>query len=496
MYLKTLNILIAEWIKIPVQGLSPLLERKIHERLVFTNPDYEARNIRGEWLGSISPQINCLQKTSRHYLLPRGFLDQLIELCKKCQQPYRITDRRRLLEPAAIEFHGQLKDYQQEAAEAVFSKDFTTLVGGHKSGKTVIALYILAQRCQPALILIPKLELLGGWLNKIENFLQIPSAEVGLIVEGTCRVGKDITIAHTGEIARHWRAIRDQIGFLILDECQRCPSKVFTNIISKFDSRYMLGLANTTQRKDRLSKFIFYYIGDVIYSIDEKDAKEGRGIIHAHIVARTTDFDFPYHSRVDFTPMLDALMRDRHRNRVIAGDIEAQLRETPGPMLVLSGGEEQDEALRAELEKRGIAVVNYSAPPGEEGSEEECNPYGVDYGDDEEDVAPLVHESLSRGPVAVLMSPETFARCFRDFNAHVLFLTVPLFFRSRLAFAIRNLGASRRQSGNGPADRLDGPANRLKIYDYVDHRVGLLENYFRMRSYSYGVHPDVLLGRS
>jgi len=37
---------------------------------------------------------------------------------------------------------------------------------------------------------------------------------------------------------------------------------------------------------------------------------------------------------------------------------------------------------------------------------------------------------------------------------------------------------------------------RFKIYDYVDRRIGLLENYFRMRSYNYGVHPDVLLSSS
>jgi hypothetical protein len=35
--------------------------------------------------------------------------------------------------------------------------------------------------------------------------------------------------------------------------------------------------------------------------------------------------------------------------------------------------------------------------------------------------------------------------------------------------------------------------SRLTIYDYVDSRVGILDNYFRMRSYNYGVHPDLLL---
>ena len=46
----------------------------------------------------------------------------------------------------------------------------------------------------------------------------------------------------------------------------------------------------------------------------------------------------------------------------------------------------------------------------------------------------------------------------------------------------------------GTCARMRDPADcGLTIYDYVDTRVGILDNYFRMRSYSYGVHPDLLL---
>jgi len=249
MFVKTLNIVLADWIRIPGEGLTPLLERKIHERLVFTNPDYELRHNRGEWIGNIPPQISCMRQKGRNYLLPRGFLDQFLELCKKFQQPFRIVDRRRFLDPVPIEFHGQLKSYQQDAAEAVLEHDFGTLVGGHKSGKTVIALYTIAQRQQPTLILLPKLDLLEGWLTKIENFLQIPRSEVGIFASGSHEIGEQITIAHSGEMMRYWRKIVEQVGYLILDECQRAPSKAFTHLIPCFSSRYMLGLTNTTQRK-------------------------------------------------------------------------------------------------------------------------------------------------------------------------------------------------------------------------------------------------------
>lgn len=474
MHIKTLNITVADSIKIPAQGLSPVLERKIHERLVFTNPDYEMRHNRGEWIGSIPPQISCIRKAARNYLLPKGFLDQLLDLCKKFQQPYRIVDRRRLLDPVPIEFHGQLKDYQQEAAEAILDKDFATLVGGHKSGKTVIGIYSISQRCQPTLVLIPRLSLLEGWLTKIENFLQIPQSEVGIFAEGDHRIGKYITIAHAGEMMRHWREIRNRIGYLIVDDCQRCPSKVFTYLVSNFDCYYMLGLTGTTQRRDRLSRFIYYYVGDVVYSINEKDAREGRGIIQAHIVARSTEFDYPYHSRSDYASMLQALMQDSERTRLIADDIETELRETSQPLLVLSGGEEQNKILAQELKHRGIEVMIYeqSEPEGEETeSENHC-----------EEPVPSFDMKAVSDSVAILVTPQTLMQCTQGLNFKVLFLAVPVFFKKRLAHAIRNL----HQNGNDNGER-------LKIYDYVDQHVGLLENYFRMRSYNYGVHPDVLL---
>jgi len=180
--------------------------------------------------------------------------------------PFRIVDRRRYLEPIPIEFHGDLKSYQQDAAEAVLEHDCGTLVGGHKSGKTVIALYTVSQRRQPTLIIIPKTDLLDGWLRKIESFLQIPREEVGIFSGGVHEVGKQITIGHTGEIMRYWRKIYDKVGYIIIDETQRSPSKILTNLVPNFDCRYILGLSNTIQRKDRLFKLIYYYLGEVVYT--------------------------------------------------------------------------------------------------------------------------------------------------------------------------------------------------------------------------------------
>ncbi|UCG14683.1 MAG: hypothetical protein JSU72_09655, partial [Deltaproteobacteria bacterium] len=105
---KVLNIVVSERIKIPTALLPPIVIRKLHERLVFVNPEYELRQSRGEWLGSVPPQIHCLYEQRRHYFIPRGFLDQLLELCQRFKVKYRLVDRQRTVEPVEYEFHGVL----------------------------------------------------------------------------------------------------------------------------------------------------------------------------------------------------------------------------------------------------------------------------------------------------------------------------------------------------------------------------------------------------
>jgi len=287
---------------------------------------------------------------------------------------------------------------------------------------------------------------------------------------GTQEVGSRITIGHIGEVMRHWRKIFDKVGFIIFDESQRSPSKILTNLLPNFDCRYVLGLSNTLQRKDRLLKLIHFYLGDVVYSIDEKDAREGRRIIPGTVIARRTDFDYPYTSRADYVSMLQELMLDPERNRKIADDVEVELGKGAEQVLILSGGEEHDRVLGEEFSRRGITVFPYSRLGG------------VSRMADENGGNNHVSHGVALQAKVLLVSPGALPQFSRTLKSHVVFLAVPVYFQKNLSNAIRDIS----QEGE-TAD------NRLTIYDYVDSRVGILDNYFRMRSYNYGVHPDLLL---
>ncbi len=455
---KTVNIVVSERVRVPSAALPPMLKKKLTERLVFINPEYEFRQSRGEWLGSIPPQIHCLYEQRRNYFIPRGFLNQLLALCQNFGVTYRLIDRQRELEPVEFQFHGVLKDYQELAYEEMITRDHGTLVGGAKSGKTVIALYLISQRQQPTMIVVPNVSLLGHWKEKLVRFLKVSPEEVGIIGEGKFEVGPRVSVAHVSALYRRVREVRDKVGHLVVDECHRTPSRTFTQVVSNFDCRFLLGLSSTNQRRDRLARLIYYYVGDILHQIDARKATEIRAIFQADVVVRQTDFEYPYESSDDYPAMLKALARDPVRNRLIADDISREMSEGAGaPLLVLTQDEDQDNTLKDMLDKEGVSSVS-------------LDPELVGKGEKR-----LDEQLKSKKIQVVLANRQFFQKMISETKFEALFLTTPLNFRGRTIDWFQ--GMLRRNDGQP----------LMKVYDYVDSKISILDNFFRMRSYAYGL---------
>lgn len=104
-------------------------------------------------------------------IIPRGLTGHLLGILKKASVRYRLDGRRRTLAPVDFTFKGELHDFQALAVEAVLSRDFGTLAAPTGSGKTVMALYLVARRRQPALVVVHTKELADQWVNRIRAVL-------------------------------------------------------------------------------------------------------------------------------------------------------------------------------------------------------------------------------------------------------------------------------------------------------------------------------------
>ncbi|MFN0213174.1 MAG: DEAD/DEAH box helicase family protein [Saprospiraceae bacterium] len=86
--------------------------------------------------------------------------------------------------------------------EAVARKDIGILVAPPGSGKTVIGLKIIADKQQPALIIVHRKQLVDQWIERIRGFLGLSKSEIGQIGQGKFRIGEKVTIATIQSLAK------------------------------------------------------------------------------------------------------------------------------------------------------------------------------------------------------------------------------------------------------------------------------------------------------
>lgn len=424
-------------------GIPPQLYDLLIQRLKFPNPKYLENARMGRWNRGVPKELRFYYRLRGGGLvIPRGFIRQLITTCRRLDITYTVEDRRRSLPPVDYAFNGQLRPFQQQAVQHMLRKEFGTLNSPTGSGKTVMALYILAQRKQPALIIVHTADLARQWSERIETFLNIPVKEIGRIGGGKKKIGEKITVALVQSLYKCAETVAPQVGHLIVDECHRTPSRTFTDAVTEFDARYMLGLSATPWRRDNLSKLIFWHLGDVHHQVEKNDLIRTGQVLPADIIFRETEFK-PYYDPVqEYSKMLSELTLDDDRNRLIAADIAAEAASHPGICLVLTDRKKHCESLGALL-RYGFSL-----------------PVDILTGDLNAGERQQVMDRLQEGRIKVLIATgQLIGEGFDCRELTTLFMATPVRFSGRI---IQYLGRILRPA---PGKK------RARVFDYVDINV-------------------------
>ncbi len=429
-----------------LKNVPPDIFKTLTEKLKFLNPKWLENEKMGRWNRGTPKELRFYDKVGAAGLwIPRGYMRQLILLCRRHEIKYEIEDRRRSLPPANFSFQGKLKPFQQVAVDEMLVKDFGTLSSATGSGKTIMALYMVARRRQPALIVVHTKDLAAQWTQRIEAFLGIAAEKVGLIGDGKKVVGKEITIALVQSLYKCVEDVAAHIGFLVVDECHRCPSRIFTEAVTGFDAKYMLGLSATPWRRDKLSKLIFWHLGDVHHEVDKNQLVEAGDVLPAEIIIRNTNFK-PYYDPVnEYSKMLSELTADTERNVLIASDVACETGRKAGICLVLSDRKAHCENIRALLKYR--FKIDSELLTGDLNMDERRN----------------VIERLNQSEADVVIATgQLVGEGFDCPNLSTLFLATPIRFSGRV---IQYLGRVLR-----PA-----PGKTMaRVFDYVDIHVDTL----------------------
>ncbi|MDJ0810464.1 MAG: DEAD/DEAH box helicase family protein [Desulfobacterales bacterium] len=427
------------------------------DTLTLPNPKWLENERMGRWNRRTPKELRYYRKMRGGGLrIPRGFVGQLMRRLRREGIAYDLIDKRRELPAVDWQFKGRLRPFQEKAVRDLARKEFGTLSAPTGSGKTVMGLQLIAARRQPTLIVVHTKDLAHQWVARVEQFLGIPPDEIGWIGGGKRRPGERITVALVQSLYKCASEIAPAIGHLVVDECHRTPSRTFTDAVTAFDARYMLGLSATPWRRDKLSKLIFWHIGDVQHEIEPEGLVASGDVLKAEVIRRETEFR-PYFDPVsEYSRMLSELAADKARNIQIVDDVAAASQEAAGVCLVLSDRKAHCENLRALLKLRhGITA-------------------GVLTGDLPTTKRRALAETMQTGEVRVVVATgQLIGEGFDCPRLETLFLVTPIRFSGRL---LQYLGRVLR-----PAPGKE----RARVFDYVDVHVDTLVKAARARQRVY-----------
>jgi superfamily II DNA or RNA helicase len=192
------------------------------------------------------------------------------------------------------------------------------------SGKTVIALHILARLKKKTMIIVHKDFLLQQWRERIQQFM--PGARVGLIkAKHLDVVDKDVVIASVQSLSMkaYPESTFSDIGLVVIDEVHRTGTEVFSKALQKVNFKYSLGLSATVNRKDGLTKVFVWFIGDVVYKVARRTDR--MDVVMREFFAKDPAYCSEYFSfgnKLNTSRMLNSVCDYEQRTRMIVDIIQ------------------------------------------------------------------------------------------------------------------------------------------------------------------------------
>lgn len=240
--------------KLYLSGMKDSTKHALEHWLMMDNLKYKDLERLGKWTGATPRQLYFFEDTQEGLEIPRGFADQAYRICHGNGEQITIHDDRQVLPEVEFNFHGSLWPFQEDAVKDMLRTTQGVLDCPTGGGKTVIALNIIAERKQPTLIIVHTKELLAQWIDRAGQFLGIDAKDIGVIGAGKFTIGEKITIGMVQTLCRRVDDVKGRFGHVIADECHRCPSRTFTDVVGNMDARFIMGLTATPYRREGFSR--------------------------------------------------------------------------------------------------------------------------------------------------------------------------------------------------------------------------------------------------
>ena len=457
-----IDLILSDQIYIEKENLSPALRNRIIRLAAFQNPEfYRAQAMRFSTFGK--PRVVCCcEEFTKHLAIPRGCLEELTQLLENLKIKFSLVDKRYSGKPITLNFQGTLYFEQELAVNQLKNYETGVLSASTSFGKTVVGIWLIAQRKVNTLIIVHRKQLMDQWKESLLNFLDIDKKDIGQFGGGKKKLTGKIDIAMIQSLGQKG-IVNDLIadyGQIIFDECHHITAVSFEQVARRAKARYILGLSATITRKDGHHPIIFMQCGPVRYRVNDRQQVVLRVMAHK-VFVRCTAFKLPdigpENQQISIQEIYAMLAADKERNEMIIQDVLNSVQAGRSPVLLTERRDHLDYFVDSLSEKVKNIIVLTGGMSSKQRNEKM-------------DQLRQIKAEESR---LIISTGQYLGEGFDDARLDTLFLTLPISWRGKVA------------QYAGRLHRKYERKEEVLIYDYVDDQVPLLAGMFAKRKKAY-----------
>lgn len=427
------------------------------------NPKYyELQRLNKPIYYATTPRVLSFYEEDDQYLyLPRGIKDKMQEVFPDSK--IILEDQRCSGTSIDVEFLGTLRKEQEIAVNKLINYEIVVLKAAPSFGKTVIGIYLISYFKVNTLIVVPSKQIQEQWLERIQQFLKFPNTEkkkdrfICMYNGSQKRLNHNIDIATAASLANaeNLTNLLSGYGMVIVDECHHVASNTFTHVLRHVTSKRIYGLSATPKRKDGLEKIIYMFCGKLRYGKVINQGKQYHEFMQLLIPRMTNSIVLK--ENASYTEICTELMSDTARNYLILKDILSEYRQL-GKLIVLSERKEHLYILKEMLEKSADNIFLLT---------------GTLKKTDRHNLLKKISSLPSNEPFILLATSKLLGEGFDMPSLKTLFLLLPISDENRIT------------QYTGRIHRPNEGKKVVKVYDYVDIQIPMMQAMFHKRLKQY-----------
>jgi len=424
--------------------------------------------------------ISCADETEEYLCLPRGCDNDLIIEFEQFGVDVQFIDKTNHGRRIDVEFNGELRDEQSVALERLLHHDTGILSGTTAFGKTVVAIKLIAERRVNTLILVDKVSLLSQWKDRLSQFLTVNEALPEMPVPIAKKRGRKKKTTLFGQLGARKNTlsgivdiavmqslsrlgeVKDCIrnyGMIIADECHHAPAFSYENILKTTNAKYVYGLTATPTRKDGHHPILLMHCGPIRYRDDAKKQADKRPFDH-YVVPRFTSLRMPLDSAgsdISIQELYSEIVDNDFRNQQIVEDVLRSYKSGRN-CIILSLRTAHVASIAKKIREEVPDVLTLVGNMGTKTTREAFK---------------RITDTPADKNLVIVATGSFIGEGFDEPRLDTLFLAMPISWKGTL------------QQYAGRLHRLFEHKKEVRIYDYVDIHIRMLERMYQKRLTGY-----------